>query len=161
MSMLPDKSASAHSLKFSASGAFSRSLRSLRTDNFRRWTFAPIILPAFLAAWASWFFLAKIPLYSITETARLEADRAAHPIESPITGRVINIQMALGQEVEEGDLLVELENDANKLQLAEARAQQENYRNCLSEEGQLILDARDVLFRYRARTEPVLRDCSL
>ncbi len=30
-----------------------------------------------------------------------------------------------------------------------------------SEEGQLLLDARDIVFRYRARTEPVLRGCNL
>lgn len=102
--------------------AFSRSTRSLAADGFRRSIAGMFIIVLLLGAWAAWFFFARVVLYETTETARLEVDRAVHPIEALVAGRVVATRLDLGQEVQAGDVLVELDADAQQLQLAEERA---------------------------------------
>ncbi|MFQ5904353.1 MAG: HlyD family secretion protein, partial [Candidatus Binatia bacterium] len=81
---------------------FSRSTRSLAADGFRRSTWGLLLAAVLLGAWAVWFCLARVAVYEVTDTARLEADRAAHPVEAPVAGRVVATRLALGQEVRVG-----------------------------------------------------------
>jgi membrane fusion protein (multidrug efflux system) len=74
-----------------------------------------------LLAWAVWFCLARVTLYEVTTTARLEVHRAAHPIAVPVTGRIVVTRLVLGQEVQAGDVLVELEANEQRLQIEEER----------------------------------------
>src|SRR5215472_9813355 len=104
--------------------AFSRSLRSLEADSFRGSIRALLVVGALLLAWAAWFLFAQISLYEVTDTARLEADREAHPVQAPVSGRVIATRLALGREVQAGDLLVELDAKPQHLELEEKRTQQ-------------------------------------
>jgi multidrug resistance efflux pump len=104
------------------STTFSRSTRSLAADSFRGSILGIFIVACLLGAWAAWFFFAQIVLYEVTETARLEVDRAVHPIEALTAGRVIATHLILGQEVQAGDVLVELDANAQRLQLEEERA---------------------------------------
>jgi membrane fusion protein (multidrug efflux system) len=60
-----------------------------------------------------------VTVYEATATARLEVDSAVYPIEAAVSGRVIRNHLALGREVKSGDILAELEADAERLQLAE------------------------------------------
>ena len=53
--------------------------------------------------------------------ARLEVDRAVHPVAAPLAGRVVATHLAVGREVQAGDLLVELDADAQRLQQQEQR----------------------------------------
>jgi multidrug resistance efflux pump len=48
-------------------------------------------------------------------------DRAAHPVESQFSGRVVKSSLALDREVQAGEVLVELDADMQKLQLTEER----------------------------------------
>jgi len=48
-------------------------------------------------------------------------DRAAHPVESQYSGRVVTSALALDREVEAGEVLIELDADMQKLQLTEER----------------------------------------
>jgi membrane fusion protein (multidrug efflux system) len=48
-------------------------------------------------------------------------DRAAHPVESQYSGRVVTSVLALDREVEAGEVLIELDADVQKLQLTEER----------------------------------------
>jgi membrane fusion protein (multidrug efflux system) len=101
---------------------FSRSLRSIRADSFRL-TLATVIIVFVLAAcWSWWFFFSGVSLYAVTKTARLEVDQEAHPVEAPISGRVIATGMRLGSEVRLGELLVELDSEQIRYQLEEATA---------------------------------------
>ena len=60
-------------------------------------------------------------LYEVTTTARLEVERAVYPIEAPVVGRVVATHLALGREVQAGEVLVELESDAQRLELEAER----------------------------------------
>ncbi|MBX3269748.1 MAG: HlyD family efflux transporter periplasmic adaptor subunit [Sandaracinaceae bacterium] len=101
---------------------FRRSLRSLRTDSHRGAIAGGVVALALLAAWAAWAGLARVPLVETSATARLETIDPVHRVEAPIDGRVVEILVALGDEVAPGDVLVRLESEAQRLELAEAEA---------------------------------------
>ncbi len=101
---------------------FSRTMHSLAADRFHRSLWGILLVTALLGAWATWFFLAQVTLYEVSATARLEVSEAAHLVEAQVAGRVQATYLLLGQEVQAGDVLVELEVDAQRLQLEEERA---------------------------------------
>jgi membrane fusion protein (multidrug efflux system) len=102
------------------SSPFARSLRALESDRSR--TIWPAVAAAgLLGAWAAWFLLARVPLYETSTLARIESAAAVHPVEARLLGRVVRVNLALGSRVREGDVLVELEADAERLALQEAR----------------------------------------
>ena len=103
------------------SSTFSRSMRSLNADGFRRSILGLLLVAILLGAGVAWFFLARISLYEVTETARLEVVQAVHPVEAATTGRVVATHAVLGQEVRVGDVLVELDARAERLRLEEER----------------------------------------
>jgi multidrug resistance efflux pump len=107
---------------------FSRSLRSLQADTFRRSILLTVLATIVLLAWMAWFFFAKVSVYAISEHADLEVARAAHPVASQFTGRVIASRLALGTEVKVGDVLVELDAGPQELHLREERAQLTGYK---------------------------------
>ena len=71
----------------------------------------------------AWFFLARVSVYAVSERAGLEVDRAAHPVESAVSGRVVATHLALDQDVKAGDVLVELDSGAQHFQLTEEQTQ--------------------------------------
>jgi multidrug resistance efflux pump len=101
--------------------AFSRSMRSLEADHFRRATWGLLLVAALLSAWGAWFLGARVTVYAVSHTARLEVEWAAHPVSAPVAGRVIDTHLIVGQEVRAGDLLVTLDDEPQRLQLAEER----------------------------------------
>ncbi|HVF88899.1 MAG TPA: HlyD family efflux transporter periplasmic adaptor subunit [Blastocatellia bacterium] len=102
--------------------SFSRSMRSLAVDNFRPSVLGFIISAILLVAWFAWFFFARVSVYELSDTARLEADTAVHPVVAPVGGRVAAVHMTVGREVRAGDLLAEIDSQGERLQLGEARA---------------------------------------
>jgi multidrug resistance efflux pump len=100
---------------------FSRSMQSLAADGFRYSLSGMLLAAALLSAWTAWFFIARITLYEISAGARLEVSEAAHPVEAQVAGRVRATHLVLGQEVQGGDVLVELDVGAQRLQLEEER----------------------------------------
>lgn len=53
---------------------FPRSMRSLNADSFRGSILGLALVAAFLVAWFAWFFLARVAVYEVADTARLEVD---------------------------------------------------------------------------------------
>lgn len=102
--------------------AFLHTLQSLKADRGRRSVLGLLLVATLLAAWSAWFLLARVARYEVTETARLEVDRAMYPIQAPMLGRVVSARLSLGQEVQAGDLLVELDADPERLQIKQERA---------------------------------------
>src|SRR5262245_65139130 len=89
--------------------SFSRSLRAIEGDGggHARWV-APLAL-AFLAGWGWWMARAEVPLFAASTSARLVRERAVHPLQSAVDGRVLALHMTLEQPVEAGALLIELD----------------------------------------------------
>lgn len=97
-------------------------MRSLNADGFRGLSWALLLTAALLAAWLTWFFLARVTVYGVSDMARLEVQRSAHRIEVPVAGRVVAAKLDVGREVERGEVLVELDASALHLQLTEEQA---------------------------------------
>jgi multidrug resistance efflux pump len=102
---------------------FFRSVRSLEADNSQRSYLGIALAGSLLTAWILWLFLAHVSVYAITNKADLEVDRAAHPVESVVIGRVVATHMVLDQEVMAGDVLVELDSGTQQFQLTEEKTQ--------------------------------------
>lgn len=100
---------------------FLRSERVLESDNFRGWTAGLLVVSLLLALWLVWFFHAQVSVYAVSDSADLEVDRAAHAVESQFGGRVVATTLTLDRQVQAGEVLVELDADAQKLQLSEER----------------------------------------
>jgi multidrug resistance efflux pump len=101
--------------------AFSRSMRSLAADGFGRSLAGLLSATLLLGGWGAWFLLSRVAVYEVTQNARLEVDRAAHPLATPVAGRVAVTRLVVGQEVQAGEVLVELDAEAQRLQQEEAR----------------------------------------
>jgi multidrug resistance efflux pump len=102
--------------------AFIRTMRSLEADRFQRSTVFLLLSTGLLTIWCGWFFLARIERYEVSDVARLETDQGSYVLQSPTSGRVISTRLMLGQAVEAGDVLVQLDSNRERLQLAEERA---------------------------------------
>ena len=100
---------------------FFQSERFLESETFKRGAWGLLIAGVLLGLWVAWFFRARVAVYAVSETADLEVDRAAHPVESQYSGRVVTSTLALDREVEAGEVLIELDADMQKLQLTEER----------------------------------------
>jgi membrane fusion protein (multidrug efflux system) len=103
---------------------FSRTIRSLNAERSRLSTAATLVSVVILGGWSLWFFAARVAIYETSEAARLEVDAEVHPIEAAVSGRVIRTSMAIGREVQAGEVLVEIESDAQRLQLIEEEARE-------------------------------------
>lgn len=102
--------------------AFSRTLRSLEADRFRRTALLMAGATALLALWGLWATRSRIGLYEVTDNARLEIDSAVYPLQATIGGRITAVSLAIGQEVAQGDVLVELESDPQTFEVREQQA---------------------------------------
>lgn len=96
--------------------------RTLEVDGFRRTMVGVLLVVGLLGAWIAWFLGAEVALYAVSKTARLEISQATHPVEAPVAGRVVASHLILGQEVQGGDVLIELEATALQLQREEEQA---------------------------------------
>jgi membrane fusion protein (multidrug efflux system) len=101
---------------------FSRTMRSLNRQGTGRTVAVMLAAMALLAAWGAWFVLARVAVYEVSDGARLEVDRAMHPIQAPVAGQVVRSAITLGREVHAGDVLLELDSAQLRAQLAAERA---------------------------------------
>lgn len=101
---------------------FLRTTRALALDNARPalalWALAALAL----AAWLAWAVWGEVDLVERSRSARLEVDRAPHPVAAVQAGAVADSRLALGRAVQAGELLVQLDDRATRLQWAEAQA---------------------------------------
>jgi membrane fusion protein (multidrug efflux system) len=101
--------------------AFSQTLRVLDRERFSRTLLGWLPAVVLLGGWGAWMGLARVPVYEVSQLARLEVDRAVHPLAVPLAGRVVVTHLAVGREVQAGDVLIELDADAQRLQQQEQR----------------------------------------
>jgi hypothetical protein len=60
--------------------SFSRTCRSLANDTSRYAFLVWGLVAALLVAWLCWLIFARVTVYELSESARLEVAQAAHPI---------------------------------------------------------------------------------
>jgi len=101
---------------------FSKSLGRLNSTKRSRQVLALALLAAFGSAWTAWMVAARITVYATTTAARLEVDRENHPVDAPVGGRVISSPVLAGRHVKAGDILIELDANAERLAQGEAAA---------------------------------------
>jgi membrane fusion protein (multidrug efflux system) len=102
--------------------SFARTFRTLEAEPEARSRLAIVAAIAVLVAWGAWFVLARVNVYATSASARVEVARATQPVDAPTTGRVVKVNVALDQAVKAGDVLVELDDEGERLALAEAKA---------------------------------------
>jgi multidrug resistance efflux pump len=107
--------------------AFTRTTRALGREPSGRSWWLPLALASLLVAWGAWAFLARLTVYAVTDTARLEVDQAAYPVEAPVDGRIVATHIVLGSEVAAGEPLLELDSEPFRLERAELVAKREGY----------------------------------
>ena len=104
------------------SAEFLRTARSLAADRFGHRAPALLIGILLLTGWTLWAFLSRVPVYVVSDTARLTVATDIHPVEAPVSGTIISSRMELGAEVTQGEVLAELDAELQVLRLAELRA---------------------------------------
>ena len=95
-----------------------------------------------LGTWGAWCGLARVVVYEVTPSARLEVEQAGHPIAAPGAGRVVATYLDVGRTVEAGEVLLELDTEAARLAYDEAgvriaalQAQRQARRQEMAAEG--------------------------
>jgi membrane fusion protein (multidrug efflux system) len=101
---------------------FFSTTRSLADDGPRPALFAWLCAGLMLMVWLGWFVLGSVTLYETSTRARLEVRRAPHVLGAAVAGKVLSAAPALGQRVEAGAVLVELDAGAERLRLREELA---------------------------------------
>jgi membrane fusion protein (multidrug efflux system) len=130
---------------------FSRSMRSLNRDGFRRTLAGFALAMVLLSLWVVWFFRAEVTRYEVTDRARLETESAGYEIQAPVAGRVVSSNLSLGRNVQAGDILMEIETDAQKLDLHETEARQAALRLQLqAQQGELTAQEQTVVRERQA-----------
>lgn len=97
-------------------------MRALASERASRTVLKLAIASLAAVLWFLWFFLAEVVVYETSESARVEVDKAAHRVQVAASGRVVTTHLALGRRVEAGEILVELDDRAVRLELAEKTA---------------------------------------
>ncbi|MCG8403722.1 MAG: HlyD family secretion protein [Phycisphaerales bacterium] len=106
---------------------FSRTMRSLEADRTRGSIWPLLIVMVLLAGWGTWFLGAKIAVYEVSSSARLEVVRSVHTIQTPIAGRVAAHDLKLGRRVNAGDPLLEIDAATQRLNLQEEQSRRDAY----------------------------------
>jgi len=100
----------------------------------------------------TWAFRARVARYEISDSARLEVDAAAYPVQASGTGRVVASHLVLGKEIHAGDVLAQIESDDERLSLQEERTRSSSFepqlaalRSQMQSENEGGTDERQVL----------------
>jgi membrane fusion protein (multidrug efflux system) len=124
--------------------AFSRTTRSLDDNRGRIALILVLVSGSLLGVWFLWMITAKVTIYGLARSARVETQLAIHPIQSLYSGRISANYLVLGQEVKRGDVLLELDANVQMLELTEQE------REGASIEGQISALQREILADRRA-----------
>jgi multidrug resistance efflux pump len=111
----------------------------MRRTSASRWVLVGVLLV--LAGLSAWGVLARVPVYAVAAHTPLTLDPAIQVVTAPVAGQVRVMHLQVGREVQAGEVLVELESTAQRLQLEEARQQLlalEAHRTARRQEGEAL-----------------------
>jgi multidrug resistance efflux pump len=103
------------------STAFARTLQQLEPRRSRRVVLMVMTIGIIATGWGVWAAKASVTVYEVSVRARLEVECAPHPVDSPISGTVVDSSMQLDRDVTAGDVLVRLNADTEQLSVREQR----------------------------------------
>lgn len=87
---------------------FSRTLRALNDDAPRHvWRVGVVLV--LLAGWIVWALAGRVSIVAVSKRARFESRSAVRQIAVPKSGRINRVNVALGQIVRRGDVLLDLD----------------------------------------------------
>ena len=102
--------------------SFSRTCRSLANDTSRYTFLVWGLVTALLVAWLCWLIFARVTVYELSDSARLEVAQAAHPIMALLPAKILSTSVKLGRQVEAGEILVEFDARSERFRLKEEEA---------------------------------------
>src|SRR5262245_860105 len=102
-------------------GDFHQTSSALRTDRerSRRAVVWFALLGLSLVLIGLWANLARVPIYAVSESARLQARDEVHPVDTQVSGRVVSVHLPIGGTVQRGDVLIALDATDVALRLDE------------------------------------------
>jgi membrane fusion protein (multidrug efflux system) len=103
--------------------SFERTWRALDADSSWLKTLGIAFFALLLAGWLLWFVYGQVHVYEVSRKTSLEAAVAAHPVATRISGRVLVAHLELGRRVKAGEVLIELDSEAERLALARSVTQ--------------------------------------
>src|SRR5262249_8777838 len=83
------------------------------------WVLVGVLLV--LAGLSTWGVLARVPVYAVAMHIPLALDPALQVVMTPVSGQVRVTHLQVGREVQAGEVLVEFDSTAQRLQLEEAQ----------------------------------------
>ena len=97
--------------------AFSKTYAALLSERSRLSYLAWATGVVLLASWFWWATQIPVTLYEVSADSRLELDSATYPVQSPFVGRIVKTNLSVGQQVRQGDVLVEIDAAPDQLQM--------------------------------------------
>jgi len=95
-------------------------MRALDADGLSPALLGVVLVAGLAGVWSAWLVAARVPVYQLSEAARLEVERI-HPVASPVSGRVVSTSLAVGRDVQQGDVLLEIDANRERLETDEQR----------------------------------------
>jgi membrane fusion protein (multidrug efflux system) len=115
---------------------FPRSRQSLAADSFRLGPPAAVVLVLLAGAWLGWATLGRVGVYAVSRKARVESAGSAQPVEAATGGRLARVHVALGDRVQAGQALFEIEASDDEVDVAQLRSRLLGLKRQLPELGQ-------------------------
>src|SRR5262245_54098210 len=140
---------------------FSRTLNALNADTCSPARLRLSLVVLLLTAWGLWFWLARVTVYVAADAARLEVDRAAHPLEATVSGRVVSSRLLIGREVTAGEVLVELDGAEERLAMERERSHLEGLKAEVAALEDLFAAGQSVIERQNEAADAALEVAQL
>ncbi len=94
---------------------FAKTTRALERTGRRLWSTLLLCALFVVLAWLTWFVAGRVPVYELSDNARLEVMGVPSPVTAPISGTVRANHMVIGRSVKAGEVLLELDAAADSL----------------------------------------------
>jgi membrane fusion protein (multidrug efflux system) len=116
---------------------------------------------AIFAVGVAWAFVARVTVYEVTDSARIESAPGAHSVQAQVAGRIVRTRLALGDELQVGDVLVELDAAREALELEEEQAKLAGLIDELAALGEERASTERSLAALRAELPLAVREAEL
>jgi len=97
-------------------------MRSLSADRSRSLSLTTTIVGLLSVGWIAWFAAAEVTVSETAPGARLEVEQAAHRVDTPVGGRLVALNVELGQVVTAGEVLAKLDTSVQRGELEAEQA---------------------------------------